>query len=94
MIKSFSEYSGAHAIGYFDSVGFEFLKSEHVQLRARNLPSRWWKARVIEMPKRYRGNADEMLNTICQKADATNQMLKKLKHDLLSTVEPRYFELG
>ena len=27
------------------------------------------------MPKSYRRNADEMLNTVCQKADAKNQML-------------------
>ena len=27
------------------------------------------------MPKSYRRNADEMLNNVCQKADAKNQML-------------------
>ena len=31
--NKFVEYSGEHAIGYFDCVGFEFLRSEHVQLR-------------------------------------------------------------
>ena len=30
---------------------------------------------VIEMPKSYRRNADEMLDTVCQKAAAKNQML-------------------
>ena len=33
--NKFLEYSGEHAIGYFDYVGFEFLRLEHVQLRAR-----------------------------------------------------------
>ena len=33
--KKFIEYSGAYAIGYFDCVGFEFLRSEHVQLRGQ-----------------------------------------------------------
>ena len=33
--NKFLEYSGEHAIGYFDCVGFEFLRSEHVQYRAR-----------------------------------------------------------
>ena len=30
-----------------DCVGFEFLWSEYVQLRERNLPTRWWKAQVL-----------------------------------------------
>ena len=29
------EYSGAHAIGYFNYVEFQFLRSEHLQLRTR-----------------------------------------------------------
>ena len=33
--NKFLEYSGAHAIGYFHCVGFEFLRSEQVQLRDR-----------------------------------------------------------
>ena len=75
--NKFLEHSGAHAIGYFDCVGFGFLRSEHVQLRARISVS------TIEMPKIYRRNADEIrksfkTDTVCQKADAKNQMLKNV----------------
>ena len=81
--NKFLEYSGAHAIGYFDCVGFGFLRSEHVQLRARISVS------TIEMPKSYRRNADEIRNAFqnrhcmpksrCQKPNA-----KECKHDLSS----------
>ena len=86
--NKFLEYSGAHAIAYFHSVGFEFLRSQQVQL-------------AIEMPKSYHRNADvrlfktdnvyqkvdakqQMLNTVCQNTHAKNQMLKHCKHDLSS----------
>ena len=79
--NKFLEYSGAHAIGYFDCVGFGFLRLEHVQLRARISVS------AIEMPKSYRRNADEIRNAFqnrhcmpksrCQKPHA-----KECKHDL------------
>ena len=81
--NKFLEHSGAHAIGYFDCVGFGFLRSEHVQLRARISVS------AIEMPKSYRRNADEIRNAFqnrhcmpksrCQKPNA-----KECKHDLSS----------
>ena len=54
--NKFLEYSGAHAIGYFDCVGFGFLRSEHVQLRARISVS------AKEMRKSYQRNADEIRN--------------------------------
>ena len=77
--NKFLEYSGAPAIAYFHSVGFEFLRSQQVQL-------------AIEMPKIYHRNADvrlfktdnvyqkvdakqQMLNTVCQNTHAKNQML-------------------
>ena len=72
-----------YAIGYRDCVGFGFLRSEHVQLRARISVS------AIEMPKSYRRNADEIRNAFqnrhcmpkirCQKPNA-----KECKHDLSS----------
>ena len=76
--NKFVEYSGEHAIGYFDCVGFEFLRSEHVQLRSdfgqgsTSLKS----VSAIKMPKSYRRNADEMFfkhcmpKSRCQKPNA------------------------
>ena len=71
--NKFLEHSGAHAIGYFDCVGFGFLRSEHVQLRARISVS------AKEMRKSYQRNADEIRMYVYQKADAKNQMLKNVK---------------
>ena len=57
-----------HAFGYFDCVGFEFLKSINTYSfgQGRETPL-VESVSAIEMPKYYRRNADEMLNTICQK---------------------------
>ena len=38
--NKFVEYSGEHAIGYFDCVGFEFLRLETASSKERKLPSR------------------------------------------------------
>ena len=62
-----------YAIGYRDCVGFGFLRSEHVQLRARISVS------AKEMRKSYQRNADEIRMYVYQKADAKNQMLKNVK---------------
>ena len=45
-----------YAIGYLDCVGFGFLRSEQVQLRARISVS------AKEMRKSYQRNADEIRN--------------------------------
>ena len=68
--NKFLEHSGAHAIGYFDCVGFGFLRSEYVQLRARISVS------TIEMPKIYRRNADEYEKVLKPTLYAKKQMPK------------------
>ena len=74
--NKFLEYSGAHAIGYFHCVGFEFLSSD--KYRFAQGSSSLKSVNATEMPASYHRNADEMLfktDNVCQKVDAKKQML-------------------
>ena len=42
--NKFLEYSGEHAIGYFDCVGFELLTTRTASGKEGKLPNSWWKA--------------------------------------------------